>query len=137
MTTKETAIALTGMEQARRRLERWRATRIAGSPLPEKLWAMAVQLARRHGVYLTSRALGLEYNKLKRLWQRTNEAPKSTRSLPQPSFVELRVPVAAAEAACRIELEGRAGAKLKIELPASSSAALVMDLCRVVCGSSR
>ena len=109
MTTRETPIALAGMEQARRRLERWRARRIAGSPLPEKLWAMAGHMARRHGVYLTARALGLEYNKLKRLSQRTNAAPKSAPSLPQPSFVELMAPVAAAEPACRIELDGLIG----------------------------
>jgi hypothetical protein len=137
MRTIEAPIALTGMEQARRRLEGWRATRVAGSPLPEKLWAMAAQLARRHGIYPTSRALGLEYNKLKRLSQQTNEAPKATPSLPRPAFVEVMAPVGAAEPACRIELEGQAGAKLKIELPASSSAALVMELCRVVCGSTR
>jgi hypothetical protein len=123
------------MERARRRVERWRETRAAGMSMPENLWAIAAQLARRHGIYPTARVLGLEYNKLKRLSQQSNEAPKSTLLLPPPTFVELMAP--AAEAACRIELEGRAGSKLKIELPASSSAVLVMELCRVVCGSSR
>lgn len=137
MRTRRAPIALVGMERARRRLERWRATRVAGSPLPEKLWAVAVQLARRHGVCPTARALGLEYNKLKRLSQRTNETAKPTPSLPQPTFVELMAPVVAAEPACRIELEGGAGSKLKIELPASASTALVMELCRVMCGSGR
>jgi hypothetical protein len=135
MRTRQAPIALVGMERARRRVERWRETRAAGMSMPENLWAIAAQLARRHGIYPTARVLGLEYNKLKRLSQQSNEAPKSPLSLPPPTFVELMAP--AAEAVCRIELEGRAGSKLKIELPASSSAVLVMELCRVVCGSSR
>lgn len=136
MTKRETPIALAGMDQARRRLERWRATRVAGAAMPEELWAMAVQLAQRHGIHPTSRTLGLEYNKLKRLAQRTTGAPKAP-PLPQPTFVELMAPMAAAEPACRIEFEGQAGAKLRVELPASASAALVMELCQVVCGSRR
>ena len=31
------------MEQARQRLERWRSTRAHRSPIPEPLWALAVQ----------------------------------------------------------------------------------------------
>jgi hypothetical protein len=138
MRTRRAAIALVGMERARRRVERWRERRAAGMSMPESLWAMAAQLARRHGIYPTARVLGLEYNKLKRLSQpsnNSNEAAKSTRSVPPPTFVELMAP--AAEPACRIELEGQAGSKLKIELPASASAALVMELCRVMCGGSR
>ena len=134
MRTRKAPIALVGMERARRGVERWRETRAAGMPMPESLWAMAAQLARRHGIYPTARVLGLEYNKLKRLSQQSNEAPKSTLSLPPPTFVELMAP--AAEPACRIELEGQAGSKLKIELPASANAALVM-VCRVLWGSSR
>ncbi len=133
MMKRETPIALAGMDEARRRLDRWRATRVAGAAMPEKLWAMAVQLAQRHGIYPTSRRLGLEYNKLKRLAQRTNEVAKVP--LTPPTFVELLAPMAVTEPPCRIELEGQAGAKLRVELPASASAALVKELGELVCGS--
>ena len=111
--------------------------RVAGTALPQKLWAMAVQLGQRHGVYSTSRALGLEYNKLKRLSQGSGEATKPRRSRSQPTFVELMAPRPGAEAVCRIELEGQAGAKLKIEVPINASAALLSELCQIVCGSRR
>ena len=137
MSKKQTSTVLAGMERARRRLEGWRARRVAGTALPQTLWAMAVQLAQRHGVYPTSLALGLEYNKLKRLSQGNGEATKPGRSRPQPTFVELMAPLPGAEAACRIELEGQAGARLKIEVPLNASAALLSELCQMVCGSPR
>src|ERR1700694_3044603 len=128
MRTRQAPIALVGMERARRRVERWRERRAAGMSMAENLWAMAAQLARRHGIYPTARVLGLEYNKLKRLSQQSNEAAKSPLSLPPPTFVELMAP--AAEAACRIELEGRAGSKLYSELSGGSGGVLDMVLSR-------
>ena len=121
------------MEQARRRLERWRETRTPGSALPEGLWAVAVKLARRHGVYRTACALGLEYNKLKRLSQCAGDTPKAP---PAPGFVELIAPRPAGVSPCRIELEGPRGGSVKIELAAMAGAELVVGLCRVVWGSA-
>ncbi len=122
-----------GMEQARRRLERWRETSTPGLALPERLWAVAVKLARRHGVYRTARALGLEYNKLKRLSQSAGHTQTASAS---PAFVELSVPRSAGESACRIELAGPRGGSMKIELSATASAELVVGLCRVVWGDA-
>jgi len=136
MKTRETPIEMAGMEQARLRLDDWRATHRHRAPLSEELWAMAAQLARRHGIQPTAHALGLEYGKLKRLSQPSKDEPKPVPTLPPPTFVELMAPVGPAEPTCRIELEGRGGSKLKIELPASANA-LVMELCRELCGSSR
>src|SRR5437667_9690677 len=42
----------------------WRSTRAHRSPIPEPLWALAVQLARRHGIFATARALRLDYTRL-------------------------------------------------------------------------
>ncbi len=100
----------------------WRETRTVGMPLPEKLWAAAEKLAQRHGVYPTARALGLEYNKLKRLSQSGGETQKA----PQPAGVS----------ECRIELEGPRGGRMRIEL-SSASAEVVVGLCRVVWGGGR
>ncbi len=127
MSARTTPIVPHGTEQTRRRLERWRQTRTAGMPMPEKLWAAAAKLAQRHGVYATARALGLEYNKLKRLSQ---SADPTQKALP-PAFVELIAAQPTVVSECRIELEGPRGARMKIELPIAS-VELVVGLCRAV-----
>jgi hypothetical protein len=129
MSARTTGIISIGMEQTRRRVARWRQTRTAGMPMPEKLWVAAVKLAQRHGVYPTARALGLEYNKLKRLSRSVGPTHKAPSS---PEFVELIAPQPAGGSQCRIEIEGQRGGKLKIELPAVASADLVVGLCRLV-----
>ena len=130
MSSKTAGVPI-GMEQTRRRLEHWRATRAAGLPMPEKLWAAAAKLAQRHGVYPTARALGLEYNKLKRLSQ--SAGPMAP---PSPAFVQLIAPQPAGVSECRIEMEGPRGGRVKIELPAMASADLIVGLCRVVWGDA-
>lgn len=133
MSARTTPIVSKGTEQTRRRLERWRETRTAGTPMPEKLWAAAAKLAQRHGVYPTARALGLEYNKLKRL---SRSAGRPQKALPSPAFVELIAAQPAVVSECRIELEGPRGGRLKIELPAVASADWVVSVCRVVWGEA-
>ena len=131
MTTTRTAIGAREAERTRARLERWRKTRPRGVAMPEELWAAAAKLARRHGVYPTARALGLEYNKLKRL---SGQAHGRERTTPPPTFVELTVPPPADVAGCRIELTGPRGGSVKIELAAPISASLVVELCRAAWG---
>jgi hypothetical protein len=133
MSARTTPMVSDGTEQTRRRLERWRETRRAGMPMPEELWAAAAKLAQRHGVYPTARALGLEYNKLKRLSQSAGHTQKAP---PSPGFVELIAPQPAGVSECRIELEGPRGGRLKIELPGVASADWVVSLCRVVWGEA-
>ncbi|MGH9398352.1 MAG: hypothetical protein ACRD18_16075 [Terriglobia bacterium] len=55
----------TAMERARQRFEGWRKTRQSASPIPEALWALAVEVARAHGVNKTAQSLRLNYNTLK------------------------------------------------------------------------
>jgi hypothetical protein len=128
MSARTTPIVSIGMEQTRRRVERWRERRTAGMAMPEKLWAAAAKLTQRHGVYPTARALGLEYNKLKRLAEAAGHAPKA---LPSPAFVEWIAAQPASGSECRIEVESPGGGRMKIELPVAS-AEIVVGLCRVV-----
>lgn len=128
MTAKKTTTVPVEVERARQRIERWRQTRAPGLAMPERLWAAAAKAARRHGVYPTARALGLEYNKLKRLSRATGQLQKG---LPAPTFVELIAAQPAGGSECRIEMEGPRGGRMKIELP-TASAELVVGLCRVV-----
>ena len=89
MSARTTPIVSVGMERTRRRMERWRERRTVSMPMQEKLWAAAAKLAQRHGVYPTARALGLEYNKLKRLSQSVDP---THQALASPGFVELIAP---------------------------------------------
>jgi len=68
MSPLNTPVVPVKMEQARQQLERWRSTRAHRSPIPEPLWALAVQLARRYGIFATARALRLDYTRLKHGW---------------------------------------------------------------------
>lgn len=91
------------MQRVLRRFERWRGAHAGRLPIPERLWAAAVELAREHGVFHTARALRLEYGKLKRLLESASPAVKSRRTkgrrgarrggarsfAPPPAFVEL------------------------------------------------
>lgn len=56
------------------------------SPMPERIWAEATQLARRLGVWRVNSALGLCYESLRR---RVEEKSTRTRAS-APRFVEMR-----------------------------------------------
>jgi hypothetical protein len=71
----------------RARLAEWRKNHPRRSPLPEEMWAVAVELARRHGVYRTARALPIDYVNLRK---RLNGAAPSTVAA-RPEFVEVLV----------------------------------------------
>ena len=74
-----------GLQQTRRRIARWRDTRThRGAPMPAPLWAVAVALARQHGLYTTARTLRIDYGSLKK---RLDTTP--ARRVPSPAFVEL------------------------------------------------
>ena len=53
------------MQRLYRRFERWRSAHTGRLPIPERLWSAAAELARKHGVFPTAKALHLEYGKLK------------------------------------------------------------------------
>ena len=128
MSAENTHAVPADVERVRQRIARWRQERTPGKPMPQKLWTAAAKVARRHGVAPTMRMLGLDYAKLKSLVQRA--APMASTQ-----FVELAPPAPAGQ--CRIEIEGPAGARIKIELPAASSADLVLGLCQRVWGDAR
>src|SRR6266404_4948860 len=62
---RDTARQPRDLLRMRERLDGWRSSHSRGVAFPEKLWSAAGRVARRHGVYVTARALCLEYNKLK------------------------------------------------------------------------
>ena len=92
-----------GMKKVYRRLERWRKIRRGREPIPKRLWAAAAAVAREHGINPTSKALHLEFKKLKEYVESGKPTKGTTR--PAPQFVELMASPAVSE--CVIELEGR------------------------------
>ena len=98
------------LEDARRRITRWRETRThRGAPMPAALWAAAVALARQHGLSTTARTLPIDYGSLKKRLNAT-----AAGRVPAPAFVEL--PLARPIGACVIELEAQRGRRMRIEV---------------------
>jgi len=98
------------MRRVYRRLQRWRSKRTGRDPIPESLWAAAVELAKEHGVFRTSQVLHLEYGKLKRLLEASGSV--TSPAAPRTAFLELMAPAGLSE--CVIELEGPRG-KMRIQ----------------------
>jgi hypothetical protein len=115
------------VEETKARFEAWRQNRKGKTPIPDELWALAVEVARKVGINRASTELRVEWNHLKR---RMAGTPRSFPNPGPPTFVEL-VPTRAQQLPeCTIELEGRGG-KLTIRLknaPASYLATLSREL---------
>ena len=73
-------------EEVKARFEGWRRNRKGKAPIPDELWAAAVDVARREGVSRTSTELRVEWNHLKR---RMAEASGASLKPVPPRFVEL------------------------------------------------
>ena len=99
------------LARGRNRLQAWRGRRKARGPIPQSLWALAVELVGRHGVSRTAAALKLDYYSLKR--QAEASASKSRSSV--PAFVEVPSPVAVSKQ-CHVELSNGTGASMRVQL---------------------
>jgi hypothetical protein len=131
MTSTGDATAI-GLGQTRRRITRWRETRMhRGAPMPAALWAAAVALARQHGLYTTARTLHVDYGALKKRLNATGAGRG-----PSPTFVELPAARPTGLGPCVIDLEGRRGRRLRIEVTGVTVADLV-TLTQVAWGRGR
>jgi hypothetical protein len=84
MSSKKTPIDDDFLE-LRGRLADWRSSHPRRSPLREEFWTAAVELARKHGLYRTSRALPIDYANLRK---RLSGAARP-ESVARPQFLEL------------------------------------------------
>jgi hypothetical protein len=98
------------LEELRRRFATWRRTGRKGQRIPEVLWEAAVVAARELGVNRVSRAMGLDYTRLKRRvaggGAAQAEASLTTTGL---VFVELPLDGVAQRLECVVEFEGVRG----------------------------
>ena len=105
-----------GLERVRMGLATWREQRRGGERIPNGLWGEAARAARQYGLNRVSKALGLDYNHLKRRAARC--AGATVRGVPE--FVELTEGFAGegqrAEAglACLVELQKGNGTRMRI-----------------------
>jgi hypothetical protein len=97
--------------QGRSRFQAWRGRRKLGERIPQPLWALAVRLARLHGVARASTVLGVDYYSL----QKRTEAATPRCQSDTPAFVELPSPVLSGKE-CRFELDNGAGATMRVHL---------------------
>jgi len=107
------------LERVRQRFEQWRQLprRRGRRRIPERLWRAAVDVAGKHGAYMTARALRLDYRRLK---DRLTGAGQHQRGDPSDgrgaSFVELMAPALGGGTECVVELEDDRGARMRIQL---------------------
>jgi hypothetical protein len=98
-----------------RQIRQWRKTRRHGEPMPESLWAMAANLAGKHGVVRVARHLRLDYYSLK-----DRHEGMARQGIPQsekkPAFIELALPSPVAVPECIVELENPRGSRMRIQL---------------------
>ncbi|MHB8348297.1 MAG: hypothetical protein ACYDHM_14235 [Acidiferrobacterales bacterium] len=118
----------------RQRLDEWRGSHARGVAFPDALWSAAGRVAQRRGVYVTARALGLEYNKLKRasgglVAQGRDEARRPPKAKPM-KFIEVTGVLPASPGGCRLSLQGPEGQRLQLEMAPGAAAEMVLQLCR-------
>jgi len=117
----------------RQRLDEWRGSHARGVAFPPKLWSAAGRVARRHGVYVTARTLGLEYNKLKGMSGLIGRVPGKAkrRSKADPmKFIELTGALPMSPSGCRLSLQNANGQRLQLEMAPSAATEMVLQLCR-------
>jgi len=113
------------LEAVRQRFEEWRKTRTGRSRIPESLWSRAIAASKAHGVYLVSKALRLDYLRLK---HRVSAARNPSQGSLSP-FVEVGLSRTFPSAEWTIELQEKDGARMTVHLKGSGSLDLA-DLSR-------
>ena len=111
MGARERGTLPSDLARGRDRFQAWREQRTGRGRIPNALWALAVRLAKRHGLRRTAAVLGLDYHSLKRRAEAaTGEAPSNP-----PAFVQLPAPVLVGKQGL-FELDNGAGATLRVHL---------------------
>ncbi|GIW97728.1 MAG: hypothetical protein KatS3mg111_1061 [Pirellulaceae bacterium] len=116
-------------EQAVEAFRQWRGAKSGRGRIPDELWDLACQVARRHGVSKTAQTLKLDYYTLQRRLDgrggargKAADAPKKRRRGGAGAFVEL-APVTNVnpQAECELEFENGGGTKLTLRWKGSTT----------------
>jgi hypothetical protein len=114
MSERPTVTVPAEIEEGQLQFENWRRERKRADRIPESLWAVAVELAKRHGVWPTARALHLDHSRLKRRVRKGEEEETSG------AFVEV-ISQGARLVTCTVEMEDGRGARMRIELKGAAA----------------
>jgi len=121
------------LEEVSHRFETWRRGKKLGSRIPKCLWQAAVEICAEHRVFQVSKALGLNYNDLKRRVAGTGQTEK--RSIhAKTDFVELSMGLRAQPVLYSVEIESEAYGKLKMSFSRDFDP---VELARVFFGARR
>ena len=113
------------LEQVEQQFKGWRAARTRGQHIPAVLWAVAVSMAREHGLHRVACVLRVDQDGLKKRLEHACGAARAGKV--DTRFVELMVspaPAAARLCECAVELESARGAKMRVELTGNGLAGL-------------
>ena len=91
--------------QLSQQLAEWRSAHPPRSRLPEPMWAAAVEMAQRHGLHRTAKALRMDYTRLKERSPVTAQPPRAASG----GFLELLTAPATGLTECVVELESGRG----------------------------
>jgi len=91
-------------------LEKWRESNGAPTPIPSRIWSEAARIAGGLGVARVSKALRLDYGRLKRLALADGEPTPATK------FVELLSLPTHSLGDCALEIESSRGARMRIHI---------------------
>ena len=105
-----------GMEVLRARLEEWRQAKPSSFRIPEEIWEMAVEQARRDGVGRVSKELGLSHGRLKARLASLPRKIEKEREVNGGGFVELINLAGCGQ--MRVEVNRPDGCQLRIEIGA-------------------
>src|SRR5450759_5206103 len=100
MSREKTAIP-DDLLQLSQRLEEWRSANPPRTRLPEPMWEEAAEMAQRHGLHCTTKALRMDYMRLKK---RLPAGTQPTRPAP-PAFLELLTSPTTSPMECVVEVE--------------------------------
>ena len=109
--TNEKANLKLNLEKAQGQFSTWRKTRKKRGPIPEELWDVAISLSELYTVYQISKDLHLNYTALKDRVEAQRMMPSEEPN--RQTFIELP---SMASGEISLELENKAGGKMKIHL---------------------
>ncbi|MBM3274183.1 MAG: hypothetical protein FJZ00_03455 [Candidatus Sericytochromatia bacterium] len=123
----------------RERVERWRRSRRGLGPMPGELWAEAVAVARKHGLYATARGAGIDYGALAERMRSAPTAPSAGKSA-AVQFVEWSgvevLGQAAAPAGAVVEMRDGSGRQVTVRM-SEGEAVDVAGIVAASCGTHR
>ena len=127
MGNKEVVLAA-DLTEVLARFEQWRATRDKREPIPEDLWATAVNLTKSYSVYRVSKILHVNYAKLR-------ERVRSQQSEVETPFMEIGLGRMISPAHCIVEIEKTDGSTLKICFT-GDGAREILEIGKAFCGTN-